>query len=249
MSSAASSTPSKTLPSLAQLCRDSLRLYRNNAWLLLGYAGWLLLPLAVHIVIRVTFGNSQNANIADGVVNIVTTILIIALYNIIALSVPVLATAHADAARTQLLDAATERGQQLIFPVFISLFLASIAIFLGLIVIVPGILFATWFAFAGLSTLFGNTRGLSSLVASKHLMKGRFWPVFVRVWGFQLIVAFGYTLVTGIIYLAFGYNPSGADIFALPPLPADILLRVIEIGLLPLAIIYMTLLYLALKNE
>lgn len=249
MSSAALSTPKKALPSLGQLCLQSARLYRAHAGLLLGYAGWLLLPLLLHVIGRVTLGSSVAGDLVDNLIDVIFVVLLVGLYIVIASSVPAMQQLPANTDTANALHHAASQTKGLLIPVLIAFLLSSLVTLLGLITIVPGIIFATWFAFAPLAVIFDRTRGLAALLQSKTLVRGRFLPVFARVWGFQIVVAFLYAILMSIVFLAFDYNPTGSDIFALPPLPADILLRVGEIALLPLILIYNTLLYLALKNE
>jgi len=56
--------------------------------------------------------------------------------------------------------------------------LAGVLVILGVfLLIVPGIIFANWFAFAPLVTLIEGLHGTGALKRSKELVAGRFWPI------------------------------------------------------------------------
>ncbi len=252
MSSKASSIPQRSpLPSFGQLVHGTVTLFRANAGALLGYAGWLLLPLAAHVVIRVTFGATQVADIADAVVEGAAVVVTLLIMTTIALSTPLyLAKPGSAADRAADLEYVRAAAKQLLAPVFFAYLLAGVAVLFGaVLLVVPGIIFSVWFAFAGLAATFDGARGLNALYASKQLVRGRFWPVFGRLLGFKLVLLAIYVAIGGVILAAFGYAPTGEAALAPPPLGAEILLSVLQAVLLPVVVLFHTLLYLALKNE
>ncbi len=247
MSSEVSSKPlPATPPSFFTLLAQSGRVCRRHASILFGYAGWLLLPLVAHVILRVTFGSDQTSQYIDIAVTVISAIVTIGVYNLIALSVPLFTAKKYDEAEAAALPA---RAQKLILPVFFVLFLSSIASIMGFaLLILPGIIVSVWLAFAGLATLFDHTRGVASLVRSRDLVRGRFWSIFWRIFGIQAITLVVYGIIMSLALLATGNSLLTVDILAPLPLSVDIVASVTEIALLPLIIVYNTLLYLALKN-
>lgn len=64
---------------------------------------------------------------------------------------------------------------------FVSIF-SSLIIGIGfLLLIIPGIMFLTWYQFAQYTLLIDNQHGLKALKTSKELVKGRFWAVLGRM--------------------------------------------------------------------
>jgi hypothetical protein len=63
-----------------------------------------------------------------------------------------------------------------------------------LFVLIPGIIFHTWFFFAQFIVMEGNTRGMSALLQSKQYVRGHWFGVFLRLLG--ILVFF---LVIGLI--------------------------------------------------
>lgn len=251
MSSKASSTPTNpTLPSFSVLLFSSLRLIRQNFSAILGYTGWLLLPLSAHIIIRTTLGLSDLGSFLDLLTSVIFLLIVIHLYNTLALQVPVWQTKHTnDSERLAASTTATSHAQKNIASVLWVIILSSFITLVGYALIIPGLIFATWFAFAPLTTLFENTRGLAALERSRNLIRGRFWSVALRFWSFTLLILISYLIIAGLILIAFGFEPSTAFGDWTPPLAADTLMNLLELIAIPLIVVYTTLLYQALKVE
>jgi hypothetical protein len=85
------------------------------------------------------------------------------------------------------------RASQLLFPYFWVMFLAGLAVAFGMIfLIVPGLIFAVWFAFSSFFLILGNGkvangakatefRGRAALRASKQYVKGIWLEVLIRL--------------------------------------------------------------------
>lgn len=84
--------------------------------------------------------------------------------------------------------------------------LVQAALLLGLIFfVVPGILFAVWFSFAGLIFILEGVRGRQALMKSKELVKGRFWAVVWRWLILHLIYLLILIVVAGVPTLLIGW--------------------------------------------
>ncbi len=251
MSSKASSTPTNpTLPSFFSLFRSSLVLIRQNFGTILGYTGWLLLPITAHIIIRTTLGLSDLGSFLDLIASVAFILIAINLYNTIALHVPVWQTKYtSDSERLAASTTATSHAQKNITTVLWVIILSSLISLVGYALIIPGLIFATWFAFAPLTILFENTRGLAALQRSRNLIRGRFWSTALRFWSFELLILITYLIIAGLILVAFGFQPSASFGEWTPPLAADTLMNLLELVVIPLIVVYTTLLYQALKVE
>lgn len=253
MSSEASSKPSaKNLPSLFRLIAQSLSIYRRHSGLLVGYAAWLLLPVAAHIVIRTTFGSTTTAAILDLIASGFLLVLTIGAYNVITLYTPLLATpsqgSNADCSSDY--EHLRERSLQMLMPVFIGMALVSLATTLGLVaLVIPALVLAVWFAFVPQVILFDNVRAVTALAVSKRLVAGRFGAVFARVIGFEVLLLVVYAGLYFSVLLLSQQSLTIDTLLAPLPLPAEALFSAFEAALLPFIAIFHTLLYLALKNE
>ncbi|MCM8804908.1 MAG: hypothetical protein NC833_06605 [Candidatus Omnitrophica bacterium] len=61
--------------------------------------------------------------------------------------------------------------------------------------IVPGILFFIWFSLAIFILVFEERKGFDALFRSKHLVKGKFWEILLRLLTPVLIIAVGLFLI------------------------------------------------------
>lgn len=252
MSSKVLLTPTnQTLPSFFSLFRNSLSLIRQNFNSILGYTGWLILPIIAHIVIRTTLGLTDLSATLDLIANLTLIFVGINICNTIALHVPIWQTSHPnDSLRLAASTTASTIAQKNITSVAWAMIISGLMSIIGFIaIVIPGFILATWFSFAPLTVLFENTRGIAALQRSRNLVRGRFWSIAYRLWSFNFIVIFVYLIIAAIILFAFGFQPTASFGEWTPPLAADTLMSLLEIAVLPLAVIYLTLLYQALKVE
>ncbi len=70
-----------------------------------------------------------------------------------------------------------------LLPSYLWIALLSGFIILGgsLLLIIPGIIFSVWFLFSQYALIIDDARGTRALVQSKHIIKGRFWAVCLRI--------------------------------------------------------------------
>lgn len=77
--------------------------------------------------------------------------------------------------------------------------LAGLSVLGGfMLLVIPGLIFAVWFGFAGYVVIDQGTKGVEALRTSKELVKGRFWGV---VWRFLVVGFLGLILVSVGEYL------------------------------------------------
>jgi len=88
----------------------------------------------------------------------------------------------------------------ILWPVILSSILAGLAVLGGFVLlIIPGIIFSTWFAFVIYAVALDGEKNTAALRASKRLVTGRWWEVLWRLLAPGLV----YLLITGIIQLPF----------------------------------------------
>lgn len=92
-----------------------------------------------------------------------------------------------------------KRGWPKILPViWISILFWFIYLGGSLLLIIPGIIFAIWFNFAGMIVIAEDARGMNALLKSKEYVKGNWWPVAGRI-AIALILWISATLIFAVI--------------------------------------------------
>lgn len=92
-----------------------------------------------------------------------------------------------------------------IIPLLWVSILSGLAIFGGtLLLIIPGIIFAVWFAFASVIVVLENTRGSAALSQSKKLVSGRWWSIFWRFIAVYFVYGVLFYTVTILLMVGVG---------------------------------------------
>lgn len=107
--------------------------------------------------------------------------------------------------------------------------------------IIPGILFSIWFSLAIFILVFEKRRGFDALFKSKHLVKGKFWQVFLRFLVLGLIIGLGIFLVSASIFFGIENRQIGNQI-------SEVVDYFIQLFVLPFFLIYGFLIYSNLKE-
>lgn len=202
----------------------------------------MLLPLALRVVIRVSFGDGGGVEIALFVVSVIGAALAIWSFCHITLL-----AAHVK--KTGAPQETLPNIQGLALPVFFSFFIYGLVVFIGFFAIVPGVLFAVWFAFAPVIAVLERRGVFSALGESRALVRGWFWRTLFSLWSMDALFLLAYLLVVLAIDLLLGYDLAHLDATAPLPVSMDIVLSVFEIIAAPLVVVYHTVLYLAMKNR
>src|SRR3989338_1153580 len=125
----------------------------------------------------------------------------------------------------------------------------SIFIFIGgfVLLIIPALIFATWFSFSIFLFFAEGTRGLDALLKSKEYVRGRFWGVLGRI-------VFMFTLFMMVVYaplIVFGFETEERGLLfsgvISSPLVGSILTNIFSFILGPLFSLYYFVLYRNLK--
>jgi hypothetical protein len=108
---------------------------------------------------------------------------------------------------------ALSRTRKYILPAILLSILTGIVIVSGFILlIIPGIIFSVWFAFAYYPMIIKGNGVMASFHASKALVKGKFWGVLGRFIGIGIVV-YGISFIFGILVAILG-GLTGVDVLA-----------------------------------
>lgn len=224
----------------------TFRLYRAQFWLFIGYAAWLLPPLAAFLILTSLPENPLTNTLA---ILAIFVQIFVSIWMAICIMKSVVLLEQKQVVDPNRLSVESLRR---IHPVLIVAFLQILIIFGGLILfIVPAILFWVWYAHSQISTAVDNKRPLDALTYSRALVKGRFFPVLWRLIAGPIVIGLGYTFVLGFILLIIGTILGFDPVVILsdePPLWTQLIESMGDIFVIPLLIIYSILLYTDLKK-
>lgn len=225
----------------------TIRLYRANFWLMIGYAAWILLPLAIVLIVPQLALKSEMTMI----IMIPTTLVELFVLLWVAIC---LMRAVTHLSKNEAVDPAQVSREALkrIQPVLVIAILQIFIVVGGfLLLVIPAVVFFVWYAFAQPAAAIDQKRPMEALSSSRTLVAGRFFPVLWRLITGPIIIMLVYTFLLGLILfvfsLIFGVAPEA--VFAQePPMWARIIDTIAQVFVLPLYIIYATLVYLDLKK-
>ena len=236
------------LSSPLELLTHAGRMYREHLWLFLGYAAWLLLPFAAFVVL--TFAPSHWFIVVAAIVAAAAELFLSIWVSIVLMRLCASIHAGKPLDIKQLHVNSLQR-----VPAIVGVIFLQIIIFLGglLLLIAPGILFAIWYSFAQPITAIEDKRGMQALADSKELVHGRFFPVLWRLFLGPFVIGLVFSIVVGalisVIAFANGLDPIVILDQSPSPVWVDIIEMIGEVLILPLVVIYITLLYLELKKN
>ena len=226
--------------SVSELLKKSWMLYKEHAQLLIGLIAWLLIP-SILIVLLETI-SFPAVDVLIGIVRMGEFLFGLWIMTAVLFLLPALIKKESYVLKQIF-------AQSLhILPSLILLELLFIAVVFGgfLLLIIPGLLFLVWFAFAQFSLLFENKKGIQALIASRHLVQKRFWGIAWRLFAGPALIGFFYFLLVAILVLIFsGINQPSLDQI---PLLADLISTIVEIFFVPFFLIYSFLLYQEAKD-
>lgn len=136
---------------------------------------------------------------------------------------------------------AYERAKSFFLQYLLLSVLISLVTFIGFfLLIVPGIIFLVWFAFAYYILLIEEKSGIDAMKRSKELVTGKWWAVFWR-----LVALLAVVMVVSIIFASIVNVGSSPLVYTI----MNILNILVSAVLVPVSIAYMYLLYKDLKWE
>lgn len=227
--------------SASDLFAKSWGLYRQNFWLFIGYAAWLILPLAAFMVLS-TFPKSW----------LIYVIIVLASLGELFIGIWILATViitTVQLSENKTVDSTqTSKKAMLRIQNLLATSLLQVLITLGglILFVIPGLIFSIWYGLSQTIAVITNKRPVEALAHSKSLVQGRFFPVAWRMMSVPIALGLIYSVLVGslisIIASTMGLDPIELVKGELP-IWAEILETSGEIIIIPLILIYGTLLY------
>lgn len=233
--------------SVLPLLQLTWRLYKENASVFLGYSAWILVPYVL-LTLRVM------TPLPSGLATTVTAILYLAQGILIAWAMVaiVIVTFAIIRKKDVKLETLGRKAWRLV-PHFILVAILNALVVLGgtILFIVPGLVFWVWYGFIQLEVVLHKKRGWEAFVASRDLVRGRFWPVAWRLLGGPLFIILCYFFAASILVALIALFTNTPEALLNPenaPLWVEVVTSILEMLALPLFVIYSTVLYLDVRS-
>lgn len=229
-----------------ELLSRSWTLYKTYVWFLVGYAAWMILPISALFLL--TF-------VEEGWLVFVLTFFVMLAGLILGLwvTIALVRSIHQLSQKTEISPAKiSQEATKRLLVLAQTAVLHSLIIVGGLLLlIVPGLVFGVWYAFAQLATILDDKRPVEALSFSRTLTQGRFWQVAWYLVSGPIFLLIVYTVLMAALLLLIatltGIDPS--LLFGDQPPDWAVLVEAIgEIFLIPLILTYSVLLYQELKK-
>ncbi|MFH1631402.1 MAG: hypothetical protein ABIA47_00030 [bacterium] len=237
----------KKMQGVIGLLKATINIYKNNFRFYLGYAAWLLVPGVIVLLLSTVVGG-ETINIIDSIFNSLVYIALAMWLTII------FTKATAEFAQNKKVQnrKLNQESWSLIIPVFlVSIFIGLITLGGYILLIVPGVIFSVWFAFSVTIFILEKSGIAESLGLSKTLVAGRFWPTLWRVLAGGVVVGVSYIILI-MLFVGLYSAISGVDLglltAATPVYAQNAISRIIEVFIVPIAVVYQIMLYLELKK-
>lgn len=242
------------------LLSKTFELYREHFKKLIGYAALILVPYAFYLVLVIIKPELIQAFMMEDPVAMAEigggwwlamviyglAVMVVSLWVTVALFQYIEKASKKEKADAEKIK---ERSWQLLVPLLWVVILGTLIVVAGLFVLViPGIIFAIYLAYAEVSVVLDNKRGTKALSHSYELIKGRFWKTLWRLIVGPIIILLLYFIIAGILAaVVMGINAAMGGTLDAPTLTAMMALDVIDqllgVVFMPLFMVYLILLY------
>lgn len=234
--------------SVSKLLQLTWNLYKKNLQVFLGYSAWILVPYIFIIIVKMI---PLETTISGSVINLLLAAQVMATIWIVIVTTVV--TSAVIRKKRLKLDNLGRKAFTRMLPVIAVVILSLIIMAGGLILLViPGLIFSVWYCFAAQEIILRNKRGWDAMNESRALVRGRFWKIVGRVIGGELFISlcyiFAISIVISLVSIILGAPEPTMKMVEIP-MWTDILINIAEMIVLPLFIIYHTLLYLDARAE
>lgn len=234
----------KVLPSVGELLRDSLSFLSTNGSLLYGYAAWLLLPAIVML------GASSLDNNVGEIIILIASIAFFALtlWANAAITLTITELKRPDLYPKDIKGSVSEIAwRRAAVLLWIGLLVTLLEAFGFLLLIIPGIIFMVWFAFAETEAVLTGSRTFLSLEQSRERVRGYFFPVLWRGLAFGLLLG-PFIMIIMTPVLALSGITDYTTLLVGPPAWLEATFSTIQILLLPVIYSYTMHLYFSLRT-
>lgn len=239
---------SLVLPGVNTLLALSWQIFKKEPYTFLGFSGWLFVPIVLNLLANIVLPTQFDA-LADTAFSIVA-------YGILSIWVVVAMTITTRQIVTQKTNdsiAISRLAWQFLIPYLLATILTSFLNLVGFaLLVVPGILFYVWYAFAPTIILIEGGGFIEAFHKSKALVKGRFGAIFWRLVVGNLAIGLAYLLLFLLLTsLYLTSSDLGLEAYLNSPvsLVDQIITAAIDVAILPMFVIYSTVLYLETKKE
>jgi hypothetical protein len=234
------------LKSPRDLLMSTFRLYREQFWVFVGFAAWLIVPLAAFLI-----ASTLPKHPLTTFILLITILaqLFVSLWIVVCIIRAVVGLQGKTPVDPNTIS---KKALQRIQPL-LAVSLLQVLIVLGgiLLLVIPAIIFWVWYSQAQVSSVIDNQRPIAALSQSRTLTRGRFFPVLWRLIAGPVVIGLGYAFVLGSILIIIStiLSLDASLLFSEnPPLWAQLVEAATDVFLIPLFIIYSTLLYQNLKK-
>lgn len=231
--------------STMELLQLTAAVYKRNFGLYFGYAAWILIPQAALVFLSATA--PDDLLVAQVAISVLVTVLAIWVGIVMTkITAGILMRKKLD------LDLISRASLPLVVSVFWVALLTGVVQIIGfLLLIVPGVLFSIWYAFAEMEVILEDKRGIAAMASSREITRGKFWAIFVRLLVGTLVLLGVYLAVSSGLTALLELLTTGAVTFmdAAPSVAALTIQSIIDTFFMAPFIIFTTMLYLDVKAE
>jgi len=240
------------------IINKSIELYKNNWELFLKYMLLLFIPTGILAIVSVIFGSFNAVLLVYGLalpiiayVVLITAASVFSIWISLAFIRTMVARYNQIAAKP--IKEELQTATRLVVPAILVSILTSLIVLGGLVLlIIPGIIFAVWFAFTFYAVAIDENKTLIALQTSKELVAGRWWATLWRLLAPAVIFGIILILVNWLLGLPFeailNNFEEGSLAFAIILGLLTLLSTVISLIFTPLTTAAPTILYLELKK-
>jgi hypothetical protein len=228
--------------SVAGLLQFTWELYRKNLQVFLGYSAWILIPYIFIIIIKMAPMGTASSEIAINILLIIQAIT--AAW--ITIVITVVTSSIARKKQIKLSRLGRKAISRMLHVIVVTILSSLVTIGGTILLVIPGFIFCIWYSFALQEVILRAKRGWNAMRESRELVKGRFWGVAWRILGGEFFISLCYIFIISIVISAISAIagiPEPSIGITEVPLWTDVLINIAEMFMLPMFIIYHTLLY------
>ena len=232
------------------IIKSSLDFYAKNWKKLMVYLGLLLVPTAVLSSIGVisalltTYTSSLASISAVIILAVFAAGIVFSLWVSIALMIVIKKILKNEPLEDW--KKIVSDSSPFIWQALLTSIMTTLLVLLGSILfLIPGIIFAIWYTFTLYTVLFEGKKGREALKASKNLVVGRWWQIFIRVALPAIFFGLVSSIITGLLIWPTKYI--GSEIIL--EMTQNFISTIINLALTPLVSVAVIILYFSAKEN
>ncbi len=226
---------------VGQYMSEAWQVYRENFSLLIGYVAWMLIPFAVMVLMDIFYSDPYAGPYIG--VNLIATIASIVLSLWVSIVLMRLTKDLLERRKPET-NKISQTSWALIWPVFwIGVVVGLIQIGGFILLIIPGIIFAVWFALTQYAVVLDAKRGWAAATFSHDLVRGRFWSALWRLLVGPALIGIVIYIIVGAIVAIIGLLTGSFDAEG-PVIWVEIISTIAAYATIPFFVAYATNAYL-----